>query len=238
MTIREPTPGKTEARRRGPEVRTGGNGEARDKVLALLDAIDLEREWFGRTMHESLCQSLQGAGFLFRVLKTRLKAAEVPLPPEMDDLEAALRRAAAEAREISLLIGEPPVSTTPPVSALADLAERISEKIPCDFLCDDFITTMDPFLAGQLIRIAREAVRASLSARDISRMTLSLSHERDEVILTLEHDGDFAATDQTLPAATLWHLPGIRAGAIGATLTLTPRAPLGVKMKCKLPIEP
>ena len=139
------------------------------------------------------------------------------------------------ARPLTTCAPTTPVDGPDLISALTELAPTIFQGIPCEFRCPTPVVLADHFAAAQLVQIAYQAVSDALQRPGIQRIVISLSTQDRRVTLMVNDDGcpsDAAPTAEYLAGQELLRL---RAGAIGATLTISSKANQGTSILCKLP---
>ncbi len=205
---------------------------------ALVAAGERERERIGRELHDGLCQILIGAR-----LKTEFLAQLEGQPREAAQSARAAARLIAEAIEEArgLARGLTPLENVPDglMSALQQLAEGAEKMFGVSCACEipRPILVSDATLAGELFRIAQEAVNNALKHARPKSIRIRLELEPGHLVLAVSNDGrPFPKRPGT--AGMGMKTMRYRAERIGATLELGPGTPRGTVVRCIVPLRP
>lgn len=203
----------------------------------VLEISESERRRIGHDLHDSLGQRLTAASMTTNALVSVLKTDAPALAGRGEDIGRQLREAIAETR--SLAHGLAPVALVDDglMAALGALAENTSRgKVRCVFECAEPVRVADAEVAGQLYRIAQEAVNNALKHAAPSEIRLGL--ERRDGALVLEVDDDGEGFDETAPVARGIGLRVMRyrARLIGGVLEIGSAPAGGARISCRVPL--
>jgi signal transduction histidine kinase len=202
----------------------------------ILDLTDNERNRLAKMLHDTLCQSLSGISILTRVVQHRLEESAREEAGEVAELGIMIAEANRELHSVVRLL-QPVGSEEPDLgAALADLAPTLFQGIPCEIQCPAPVVLRDPFAAGQLIRIAHQAVADALRRPGIQRIVIALSAPNERVTLTIRDDGRHSAAEPTADYLAGLEMLRLRAAAIGAKLTISSETNQGTLVTCMLPL--
>jgi signal transduction histidine kinase len=235
------TIGTTEQRLRAELVEVRGAlelevAERQRLERTMLDLTDNERNRLAKMLHDTLCQSLSGIAILTRVVQNRLEASACEEAGEVAELGGMIGEANRELHSVVRLLqpvgcGEGDLGT-----ALTDLAPSLFQGIPCEIRCPVPVVLTDPFAAGQLIRIAHQAVAEALRRPGIERIVITLAAPQERVTLTVRDDGQHSAANPTAEYVAGLEMLRLRAAAIGAMLTISSDSKQGTIVTCVLPL--
>jgi signal transduction histidine kinase len=221
-------------------------GRRRKLERAVIEAIDNERRGVAKILHNTVCQSLSGAGLLCRVA---LRKAEAHCPgdgAELADLGRVIGGAVTEIHDLLRWLRPPggdEEGMPDLAAALRELGDSISRKVRCEVEAPAKLTVHDEFTATQLLQIARQAANDAMGRAGVGRITVTLSAEDQRVTLSVRDDGESPATEATRGALDGAEMMRLRASAIGAILTNRYESPLsttqgetdGTTIVCTLP---
>jgi len=199
-----------------------------------LDAIDHDRRRLAQTLHDTICQSMSGICLLYRVLGLKLKLLGAAPLPEFAELGAALQYAMEDIHRLACWLRPLEADRSTLISALAQLSDSVSHRLQCNLDCPEPVALEDHFAARQLVQIAQEAAQEALLCKGVRRISISLSRDRDDILMSLRHDGSAAPAE---PDCTSNALLRFRAQAIGATLAFSTEQQGEAVITCKLPLH-
>ena len=207
-----PLPGAPNAYRRlDPRL----TGPAIDALVS--DALTAERMRLGQELHDTIGQHVAAASLLVHRLRKRVGPSADELLRQLETTFAAARtdvRALASGRLPVEVEGEP-------ADALHEMLEGLRRVLPIEIAeaTEGALACIDPWSAGQLLRIAQEAVR-NAAASGAKRAWVSLRDERDELRLEICDDGPGLPPDATTHEGLGLRIMRDRARALGGSLTL------------------
>jgi two-component system CheB/CheR fusion protein len=204
----------------------------------VLEVSALEQRRIGQDLHDSVGQELTGLGLALENVAESLNEKHGPEANAVKKLGGSVRRVLAQVRALSR--GLMPVETdvTGLMTALGDLAARISEPgvARCVLHCPQPVNVESNVTATHLYRIAQEAVTNALKHGKAKNIEIDLRHHNRHVFLQVRDDG------QGMPADSTYHGLGLRimryrAGLINAVLTIDSAPGGGTVITCALPRE-
>jgi PAS domain S-box-containing protein len=207
---------------------------ARERLeLALLNAVDEERQRLGQELHDGLSQHLAGTAILSGLMARRLANGESVTAAEADRITGLLNEALMQARTMArglrpILIENGGLSV-----ALRELAERTTQFLPCQFDCPEAIELHDGF-ALHLYRIAQEAVGNAMTHAAATMITIRLLRDDRNLILMIEDDGTGVKSEN--PAGMGIRNMQDRSKAIGSSLTIDSTPGTGTTVRCAVPL--
>ena len=203
----------------------------------ILQAAEAERQRLGRDLHDSLGQSLTAIGYLADAVREDLDRANRPEAADIRKLGRLIGQTAAEAHALArdLLLAD--MKRGGLAAALQELALRTQEVfgIACRYSGPGPLPPLDVHAAGQIYRIAQEAVANAAKHAHAKRIEVRLAKERRGLLLTVRDTGrGLPSRRQAGPGLGL-DIMRYRAGLIGATLWIESQPRCGTTVNCLLP---
>lgn len=224
-----------------------------DRTAALLEAVQAhrqleqelltvaanERNSFGQELHDDICQHLVGTAFATKVLASRLAAHDAAAATEAQAIVALLEEGADKTRKLArgLLLAD--IQPAELGEKLAQLAtETRGAGVSCRFqeIGDTTLDSADA--AGQMFRIAQEAVRNALRHAAPRNIEIFLAGHPDAVSLTVTDDGRGLPPPDRRGAGMGLRIMSHRAAYAGGTLSVGPHLLRGTRVYCHLPFRP
>jgi PAS domain S-box-containing protein len=200
----------------------------------ILQISEREQRRIGQDLHDSLCQELAAAAFF-------LKSTAKELGPTHRKELAALTEAAqivnanvGLARDLARGLHPVELSASGLRNALSELAYRIDQNVPCRFHCPRPVRVHDETLALNLYRIAQEAAANAVQHAKPKEITISLTRDRQGIILAVRDNGKGMAITARHERMGL-HIMKYRADAVGGNLTVDSKPNEGTTITCHLP---
>jgi signal transduction histidine kinase len=221
------------------EVRVRERTEALERAQHdLLQNSEREQRRIGQDLHDGLCQHLAGTAFLCEALHQDLV--------EKNFSEAAKAQRVVELLKEGILLSRQTAKGLDPVEIGAEgLMEALDEfsattstlfDVSCRFECDSPVPIKDSAVAGNLFRIAQEAVRNAINHGRAVNILIGLSADEDGIELCVEDDGiGIANTVQSSRGMGMIIMPR-RAASIGGNFEVRSRQPGGTVVRCFLPV--
>lgn len=204
----------------------------------VLEISESERRRIGHDLHDSLGQRLTAASMTTNALVSVLKTDAPALAERGEEIGRQLRDAIAETR--SLAHGLAPVALVDDglMAALGALAENTSRgRVRCVFECAEPVRVADAEFAGQLYRIAQEAVNNALKHAAPTEIRIGLERRDGTVILEVEDDGE-GFEGSTPPAGGIGlRVMRYRAQLIGGVLEIGSAPAGGARISCRVPLS-
>jgi signal transduction histidine kinase len=224
---------------RGLESRVLERTEALEQAQHdLLQNSEREQRRIGQDLHDGLCQHLAATAFLCEALHQDLV--------EKNLSEAAKAQRVVELLKEGILLSRQTAKGLDPVEIGAEgLMEALDEfaattstlfDVSCCFECDSPVPVRDSAVAGNLFRIAQEAVRNAINHGHAVNILIGLSVDEDGVALCVEDDGiGIANTVQSSRGMGMTIMPR-RAASIGGSFEVRSRQAGGTVVRCFLPV--
>jgi len=200
-----------------------------------------EQRRLGESLHEDLCQRLNGIQAASKALEKRLKAAAGPEKTLAGDIAAeaheVLTRAQTMADEL-----RPVALLDQGLAAALDRLTRHTQAqsgLPCRLHAEELPETLDPGRATHLYRVAQEALNNAVRHARASRIDVTLSVGQGEICLTVADNGHgMPETAAAQPGIGL-RMMRSRCQRAGCRLTITspPGAGTAIACRCPLPSE-
>jgi signal transduction histidine kinase len=212
----------------GSRVAAGRGG---DKEI--VDAIEEEHAWLAQELHDSVCQSLSGLRLSAAALRRKSGGVQAQAVPEFAHLEEVAAKSIGELHEIVRLLQ--PVEILPaelPI-ALEEIARENRGPIECSFRRTGRPMAADAFVASQIARIARAAVRHARSAENVRKVVIEWQEVPEGSLLQVIADQPgFTPSEGAMAQLPGWKLLERRIAAIGARLTISQD---GTSMQAAIP---
>ncbi|HWB07572.1 MAG TPA: sensor histidine kinase [Verrucomicrobiales bacterium] len=245
----EGTPSSTEMPRGGDEVgqlaqafsvmsRTLREREAEQWKLEreVLDISERERRRFGRDLHDGLGQRLTAASMSTNALVAALQKENPDFAARAEEVGLQLRSAIAETRMLSHGLAPVSMEDDGLMSALAALANGVSQAgVRCVFDCPAPVRVKDAEVAGQLYRIAQEAVNNALKHASPAEIRIGLGSSEGSVVLEVDDDGGGIPAEPTGSKGIGLRVMRYRARTIGARLETGSPPAGGTRISCTIP---
>jgi PAS domain S-box-containing protein len=199
---------------------------------------DLEKEKFGRDLHDTLGQTLTGTAFLCRALVQRLTKNDAKLEEQVKHIENLVNQAMVQARYLAhglAHIEVKPAGIVAHLKMLATQAQAVFGK-ECVLNTPAKVVLNDAESATHLYRIAQEAVHNALKYSGSSKIAISLTKTANGGILTVEDFGRGLSKKPSRTKGIGMQLMNLRARLMGATVTFFSRKDQGLKITCTFPL--
>jgi PAS domain S-box-containing protein len=203
----------------------------------LLETTERERRQFGHDLHDGLGQRLTGLEMLSNALVEDLNGHAPALGALARQLNAELRETVTQARLLSHSLAPVPLAGDGLMRGLGELAASTSRLpgVRCQFTCEPPVLIQNAATATHLYRIAQEAVNNALKHGRASRVDLTLAGTGAGVELSIANNGRALPPDRAARHGTGLNVMRYRAELIGASLSVQPGKPKGVRVTCTLP---
>ena len=203
----------------------------------ILQAAETERQRIGRDLHDSLGQSLTAIGYLADAVREDLSRAKRPEAADVRKLGRLIGQTAAEAHALArgLLLAD--LKRGGLGAALQELAFRTRELfgVACRYAGPASAPPLDAQTAGQLYRIAQEAIANAAKHGHAKRIDVRLAKERQGLLLSVRDNGRGLPARKKAGAGLGLDIMRYRAGLIGATLWIDSQPRRGTTVNCLLP---
>jgi PAS domain S-box-containing protein len=228
-------------RERTRELRTA-NKELQDEIARrkglegeILEISDREQQRLGQEIHDGLCQHLTAVAFMARSVATRLKNHRVIDAGDIEKIAQLVNDAATDTRNLSRALHRIDVDSAGFITALEDLVDREIWRIPCRLEVKPSFHIEDDVAAGELYRIAREAVINANKHSGAREIVIKLERTRSGTVLRVIDDGVGFPRDSKTKRGLGAHIMGYRARLMGARLEIDAPKGGGTRVSCYLP---
>lgn len=228
-------------RERTQELRMA-NKELQDEIARrkglegeILEISDREQQRLGQEIHDGLCQHLTAVAFMARSVALRLKHHRVVDAGDIEKIAQLVNDAATDTRNLSRALHRIDVDSAGFVRALEDLVDREIWQIPCRLEVKPSFHIEDDVAAGELYRIAREAVINANKHSEAREIVIELERAGSEMVLRVIDDGVGFPDNSRKKRGLGAHIMGYRARLIGARLEIDTPKRGGTRLSCYLP---
>ncbi|MGD9611706.1 MAG: PAS domain S-box protein [Kiritimatiellia bacterium] len=227
---------------RGRPVRAAGLHrdvtERRRMEAEILQAAEAERQRIGRDLHDSLGQSLTAIGYLADAVREDLARAKRPEAADVRKLGRLIEKTADQSHALArgLLLAD--LKRGGLGAALQELAFRTQELFggACRYAGPANLPPVDANTAGQLYRIAQEAVTNAAKHGQALRIDVRLAQNKKGLRLSVRDTGKGFSAGKRKRAGLGLDIMRYRAGLIGATLEIDSQPNRGTTVLCLLPL--
>jgi PAS domain S-box-containing protein len=201
----------------------------------ILEISDREQQRLGQELHDGLCQHLTAVAFMARSVALRLKNHRVVDAADIEKIAQLVNDAATDTRNLSRALHRIDVDAAGLVDALQDLVDREIWRVPCRLEVKPSSHIEDDLAAGELYRIAREAVINANKHAQAREIVIKLERVRNEMVLRVIDDGVGFPSEPKTKRGLGAHIMGYRARLIGARLEIDSPKGGGTRVSCYLP---
>src|SRR5438874_10013745 len=201
----------------------------------ILAVSDREQQRLGQELHDGVCQHLTAVAFMARSVALRLKNHRVIEVGDIEKIAQLVNNAATDTRNLSRALHRIDVDSAGFVTALQDLVDREIWHIPCRLEAKPSFHIEDDIAAGELYRIAREAVINANKHSEARQIVIRLERAGSEMVLRVIDDGVGLPSDPKTKRGLGAHIMGYRARLIGARLEIDSPKGRGTRVSCYLP---
>jgi PAS domain S-box-containing protein len=230
-------------RQRTQELRTA-NKTMKDEIARrkglegeILEISDREQQRLGQELHDGLCQHLTAVAFMARSVAMRLKNHRVIDADDIEKIAQLVNDAATDTRNLSRALHRIDVDAAGLVDALRDLVDREIWRIPCRLEFKPSFRIENDIAAGELYRIAREAVINANKHSQAREIVIRLERVENKMVLRVTDDGIGLSSEPKTKRGLGAHIMGYRARLIGARLEIDSPKGRGTRVSCYLPIN-
>jgi len=201
----------------------------------ILEISDREQQRLGQELHDGLCQHLTAVAFMARSVALRLKNHRVIDTVDIEKIAQLVNDAATDTRNLSRALHRIDVDSAGFITALQDLVDREIWRIPSRLEVRPSFRIGNDVAAGELYRIAREAVINANKHSQAREIVIRLERVGDEMVLRVIDDGAGFPSEPKTKRGLGTHIMGYRARLIGARLEIDSPKGGGTRVSCYLP---
>ena len=200
----------------------------------IAETSDREQRRLGEDLHDGLCQHLVSVAFAARRLAARLAEASPREAGEAVQIAELLGESISQARAVARGLYLVPLEVGGLVSALEEFLMQVRSRHPvaCRFIDRVSVPIAGTMVVTNLFRIAQEAVNNSLKHAAAQTILVTLSSDREQIVLSIEDDGKGIPTCREANRGLGFHLMNYRARMLGASLRIQPRSSHGTIVTC------
>jgi signal transduction histidine kinase len=212
--------------------------EARQKLQQeLIETSERERRTIGNDLHDGLGQHLTAMAYAAQILSQQL--GNHPAASGARDLVRLAEEGIQQSRQLArglLLTAIEPENLTREMSELAASVQR-QTGVACHFEARAVPTVKDSNTASNLFRIAEEAARNSTRHARPTALHMSLSHERDCLVLDIRDDGGGLPEESDRKVGVGLSVMDQRAKLLGGELIVESAQGKGTHIRCRVPLN-
>jgi signal transduction histidine kinase len=205
----------------------------------LESAKEEERQHISRELHDELGQTLTAAKISLQMLQNEPGVPGEKLQSAVGMMDSMI----GQVRAISLDLRPPLLDEAGLVPALKSELKKVSEQtgIKIDFSVPDDMPLFPEHIETVAFRVSQEAVSNSLRHSGASHVSVSLSLEDDDLLLTIEDDGCGFDVDEARVRAMRGEHLGLlgldeRVNAVGGRVRLESEPGRGTLLRIRLPV--
>lgn len=206
----------------------------------LLDLTERERRRIGLDLHDDLGQKLSGVALMTKGLELKLARIDPDAAKDAAQIHTLVQEAMSHTSDLAHDLASLKVDGSDLPGALEGLAVRARQLfgITCQLKTQGDIPPMDTSVAGQLYKIAQEALTNAIKHGKAKRVSILLARQNSELRLTVRNTG--------LPFPDLKHkstgmglrIMNYRASLIGGHLEVKGIGNEGTRVTCTLALDP
>jgi len=205
----------------------------------IITISDLEREKFGRELHDVLGQTLTGTAFLCRAMMQRLPSEPTGLEGSLVQVENLVNEALVQARHLAHGLSYADVGPAGIGARLKQLAVQVNALfgVICSAEAASRVVLPDRESAIHLYRIAQESVYNAVKHSGSPRVEIRLEKKgADDGILTVEDFGKGLPKRIPRTKGIGMRLMKLRARLMGASVRVMNKTERGVRVTCVFPL--
>ena len=203
----------------------------------VLEISERERRRIGHDLHDGLGQRLTAASMTTNALVAAMQTEAPALAQRAEEIGHQLRGAIAEARALSHGLAPVALSDDGLMSALASLTDSAARSgARCVFDCPVPVRVPDAEVAGQLYRIAQEAVNNALKHAAASEIRIGLERRGSFGVLEVDDDGEGLPDPAPASGGIGLRVMRYRAQLIGGELEISSPPAGGTRIACRFPL--
>jgi len=210
--------------------------ERKDLERQILEISSREQRRIGQDLHDALGQDLTGLAFLLSSLEKKLAGKKLAEADDAARLVRLVNKAIGQVKSLARGLAPVDLGADGLREALYQLAAHTRSVfgIDCNLEYDDAVQIEDRTVAGNIHRIAQEAVSNAVRHSGASEIRLSLRSTAGRISLEVTDDGIGIPADARDGVGMGLRSMTYRAGVIGARLTVRARMNGGTTVLCTI----
>lgn len=203
------------------------------------ETSEREKRRIGQDLHDGLGQYLTGIACMVKVVEQKLTSQNLPEASSVKQITNMVNETIAQSRDLARGLCPVELENNGLHAALDELAGRVSRaNVNCTFKSPQTIKVYDNPTAVHLYRIAQEAVNNAIRHGHAKNVTIGLTTQNNQVLLTVQDDGGGFPKGAVKSSGMGLRVMNYRAGMIGATITIEPAPEGGTLLRCLVPNKP
>ncbi len=205
----------------------------------LLEIAENERRRIGFDLHDDLGQKLTGLSLMIKGLTQRLATERHQFLADARKIDELMDEIISHTHNLAHQFSSLDVKGDDLSTVLKGLAGNVKKMfdIPCGLSLKGAPPELPSHTTLQLYKIAQEAVSNAIKHGKARHVSIVLTHQDENLVLTIKNDGlPFAQPANTKERMGL-RIMNYRASTIGATLEIKPADNAGTLVYCALPLK-
>jgi signal transduction histidine kinase len=206
----------------------------------VIESTERERRRIGHELHDGIGQHLTAVLMATNAMTEELHTVEPTLVKRAESVISQLRNTISEVRALSHGLAPVPLWESGLEHALQSLAESTSQhtEVRCVFECEDPVSVENQEIAGNLYRIAQEAVNNALKHAKAGEIRVGLEVKDGMLVLEIDDDGEGLPEGQRASEGIGLRVMRHRAYSIGGQFSIGAAPAGGTRVAVHLPLHP
>lgn len=203
----------------------------------LMERSTIERQKFGRDLHDGLGQLLTGISFIARALQAKLEEQSLPEASDAGKLEEIAEKALMLTHVLAKGLCPVGLDAGGFLTAISDLTMSTETMfgVTCTFKYDKILCNVDRDVPEHVYYIVQEAITNAIKHGKAKNISITVCCADNRLLLTVTDDGvgmpDLLDGSQGMGLLTMKY----RASVLGGNLVLQNNEGSGVTLICSLP---
>jgi PAS domain S-box-containing protein len=205
----------------------------------IINIIDVEQQRLGQNLHDGLGQDLTGVAFMCNTLAKKLKELGLPESAISEEITSLVYHIITTVRTLSRELYPPNLVENEITYTLQQFAANTSSMfgISCTFNQDRDLVISNISVSTQIYYIVREAVNNSIKHGQAKHIIISLTHNKNDVLLVIEDDGIGSSEKMDKYKGLGLRIMAYRMGTMNGTFTIIDNYKSGgVVVFCAFPV--
>lgn len=204
----------------------------------VIESTERERRRIGHELHDGIGQHLTAVLMATNAMTEELHTVDPTLVNRAQNVVAQLRDTIGEVRALSHGLAPVPLWESGLEHALQSLAESTSQhtEVRCVLECEDPVNVENQEIAGNLYRIAQEAVNNALKHAKASEIRVGLELKDGTLVLEIDDDGEGLPEGRRASEGIGLRVMRHRAHSIGGQFSIGAAPAGGTRVAVHLPM--